>query len=330
MRLRTFVLILALSLLAVPLPASAQKPGKLYRVGYLGLGSPSTAFTSDPYFEAFRQGLREYGFVEGQNIVIEQRYAEWKYDRLPALAAELVELGVDVIHSIANGALAAIKATKTIPIVFAFITDPVASGVVESLARPGGNATGLSNMGLDLSLKRLELLTKAVLGANRVAVLGHSYSYTKYPRFRSNLEMAIQSLGVQGLFFEVRELHELEGAFAAMRQAGAEALLMLEHIMFWQERRRIVALAAKSRLPAMCEFRPWAQLGCFMSYGVDILDVFRRAGGQVGKILKGANPAELPVEQPMRFELVINNKTVNALGVTLPETTLIRANDLIE
>ena len=327
MRFRTVILILALGLFAVPLPACAQKPGKLYRVGYLGLAPHSP---SDPYFEAFRQGLQEHGFIEGKNIVIEQRYAEWKFDRLPALAAELVELRVDVIHSIAVGALAAIKATKTIPIVFAFITDPVASGVVESLARPGGNATGLSNMGLDLSLKRLELLTKAVPGARRVALLGHPHIYKSYPQIRKNLEIAIQSLGVEGLFFEVREPHELESAFAAMREAGAEALLMLEYIMFWNERRRIVALAAKSRLPAMCELRPWAQLGCLMSYGVDILDVLRRAGGQVGKILKGANPAELPVEQPMRFELVINNKTATALGVTIPESTLIQANELIE
>lgn len=330
MRIRIVVLILALGLLIVPLPAGAQKPEKLYRVGYLGLGPPPSSSFSDPYFEAFRQGLSEQGFVEGQNIVIEQRYAMWKFERLPALATELVELGVDVIHSVSLGALAAVKATKTIPIVFAIITDPVASGVVESLARPGGNATGLSNMGLDLTLKRLELLTKALPKARRVAVLGHPHIYERYPHIRRNLEMAFQSLGVQGLFFEVREPNELESAFAAMREADAEALLILEYIMFWHERRRIVALAEKSRLPAMCEFRPWAQLGCLMSYGADMLDVFRRAGGQVGKILKGANPAELPVEQPMRFELVINIKTVNALGVTIPEPTLIQANDLIE
>jgi len=283
--------------------------------------------------EAFLQGLRDLGYVEGRNVVIEYRDAEGKSERFPALAAELVALKVDVI--VAPGtpaALAAKQATRTLPIVFPIAGDPVTSGLVTSLARPGGNVTGLSILDPDLVGKCLEQLKQAVPGVSGVAVLwqpGGLGERTDKDMLKG-AEVAARALGVRLQFVEARGPADFDRAFSEMTRARAGALTVLPSTMFLHERRRLVDLAARNRLPAVYPWREAVDAGGLMAYGANIADLFRRAATYVDKILKGAKPADLPVEQPTKFELVINLKTAKALGLTIPQSVLGRADQVIE
>ncbi|HEV8458500.1 MAG TPA: ABC transporter substrate-binding protein, partial [Methylomirabilota bacterium] len=283
--------------------------------------------------EAFRQGLRDLGYVEGRNVVIEYRDAEGNVERLPALAAELVALKVDVIVVGGTPAvLAAKQATKTIPIVFTVAADPVADGLVTSLARPGGNVTGLSNLGPELVGKCLEQLKQAVPGVSRVAVLWQPGAFGERTEkdMLKEAEVAARALGVRPQFVEARGPDDFDRAFSDMTRARAGALTVLLSPMFFNERRRLVDLAAKNRLPAVYQVREFVDAGGLMSYGANLADLVRRAATYVDRILKGAKPGDLPVEQPTKFELVINLKTAKALGLTIPQSVLGRADEVIQ
>ena len=324
------IAVLALSLLAAPLAAEAQQAAKVARIGYL-----STNLAANPHMqEAFRQGLRDLGYVEGRNVVIEYRDSEGKLERLPALAAELVALKVDVIVAAASNhfALAAKQATRTIPIVFAAASDPVASGLVTSLARPGGNVTGAAVITSELVGKRLELLTQAVPGVSRVAVLwlpGALGERTEKEMLK-DADVAARALGVRLQFVEVRGPADFDLAFSDMTRARAGALTVLPSNMFLREHSRLVDLAAKHRLPAVYTVKEYVDAGGLMSYGPNVADLFRRAATYVDRILKGAKPGDLPVEQPTKFELVINLKTARTLGLTIPPSVLSQADRIIE
>jgi putative ABC transport system substrate-binding protein len=283
--------------------------------------------------EAFRQGLRDLGYVEGRNVVIEDRDAEGKFERLPALAAELVALKVDVIVAPNTAAaLAAQQATKTIPIVFAVAADPVTSGLVTSLARPGGNVTGSSILAPELVGKRLELLTQAVPGVSRVAVLwqpGGAGEGTEKDMLKG-AEVAASALGVRLQFVEARGPADVDRAFSEMTRARAGALTVLPSAMFGSQRRRLVDLAAKNRLPAVYTSREFVDAGGLMAFGPNQADLYRGAATYVDKILKGAKPGDLPVEQPTTFELVINLKAAKAVGLTIPQSVLARADHIVE
>jgi putative tryptophan/tyrosine transport system substrate-binding protein len=329
MERREFIGTLAGGLLAAPLAAEAQQATKVPRIGYLA----NNLAAAPRLDEALRQGLRDLGYVEGRNVVIEIRDAEGKPERLPALAAELVALKVDVIVAPNTPqALAAKQATRTLPIVFSFVADPVASGLVTSLARPGGNVTGLSSLTPELVGKRLELLTQAVPGVSRVAVLwqpGFQGERTDKDMLKG-ADVAARALGVRLQFVEAQGPADIDRAFSDMTRARAGALTLLGSTMFITERRRLVDLAAKNRLPAVYARREYVDAGGLMSYGSNIADLFRRTATYVDKILKGAKPADLPVEQPTKFELVINLKTAKALGLTIPPSVLGRADEVIQ
>ncbi len=321
-----FISILALGLLAAPLAAAAQPPTKVPRIGILW---PSPISAVAHYLEAFRQGLRELGYVEGQNIAIEFRSAEGKWERLPDLAAELVRLKVDVIVVNTPAALAAKQATRTIPIVMAVSSDPVGDGLVASLARPGGNVTGSSMMAPELGGKRLQLLKEVVPRASRVAVLSNpTLPYTG--RVVREIRAAARVLGVRLQSLEIRAPEDIDRAFEAAIRGRASALMVVDDPLMFVHRARILALASKSRLPAIYPWRDPVDAGGLMSYAANLADSFRRAATYVDKILKGAKPADLPVEQPTRFELVINMKTAKALGLTFPQSILIRADQVIQ
>ena len=320
---------LALGVVTAPLAASTQPTTRTSRIGYL---SPN--LSPSPHLrEAFVQGLRDLGYVEGHNVVIEYRNAEGKFERLPSLAAELVALKVDVIVTPGSlAAMAARNATKSIPIVFPTVGNPVSDGLVASLARPGGNVTGLSNLTPDLVGKSAEVLKQAVPGVTRAAVLWHSGAFVgdTETEVRKRAEAAGKALGMQLQFVETRGAEDFERAFAEMRRARAEALIVPLTAMFTNERRHIVSLAAKVRLPAVYGSRESVDAGGLMSYGSNLADSHRRAASYVDKILKGARPGDLPVEQPTKFELVINLKTAKALGLTIPQSVLSRADQVIE
>jgi putative tryptophan/tyrosine transport system substrate-binding protein len=329
MRLIGLAVVLAVSLILAPVATEAQQAGKVPRVAFLTPWSDS-----DPGrqrgLEAFRQGLRELGYVEGQNIVIESRSAEGKDDRLPALAADLVRSKVDVIVATSGAATkAAQQATKTIPIVMSLVNDPVGSGLVASLARPGGNVTGLTIMAPDLMAKRLELLKEVVPKLSRVALLQNPDNPASAAQLRE-AEAAARALRVQPQTLEARNQQEIEGAFATMIRERAGALLILSDAIFFTQRRQIAELAAKGRLPSIIGTRDYPDAGGLMAYGPNFLDLERRAATFVDRILKGAKPAELPIEQPTKFELVINLKTAKALGLTIPQTLLLRADQVIQ
>jgi len=325
--LAPLIVTLALGLLLVPIPATAQQPGKVYRIGVM-LGSSVSA--TAPYVDAFRQGLRELGWVEGKNFALEIRAAEGKYERFPAFAAELVRLKVDVIAAAVRlAAEAAQNATRTIPIVMVVVSDPVGSGLVGSLARPGGNITGLSMLAVELSAKRLEILKEAIPQISRVAVLRNPAS-TDHSLVVKEVERAARLLGIQLQILQSRGPEEFEGAFSAMTRGGAEALLVPADSMFFLHRTRLADLAAKSRLPTMYALTEHAEAGGLMAYAASLRHNYYRAATYVDKILKGAKPADLPVEQPTKFELVINLKTARALGLTIPPSVLIRADRVIE
>jgi putative ABC transport system substrate-binding protein len=319
--------ILALSLTLAPLANEAQQAANVARIGML-------ADATSPHLrEAFLQGLRDLGYVEGRNLVIEYRDAAGKPERLPTLAAELVALKVDVIVAgNTRQTLAAKQATRTIPIVFSFALDPVTDGLVSSLARPGGNVTGLSFLAPELVGKRLELLTQAVPRVSRIAVLWqpHAQAERTEKDLRTAAEVAARALGVRLQFVEARGPADFDRAFSDMTRARADALTVLGSAMLFDQRRRLVDLAAKSRLPTVYGLREYVDGGGLMAYGANGADLFRRAATYVDKILKGAKPGDLPVEQPTKFELVINLKTAKALGLTIPQTVLLQANQLIE
>jgi putative tryptophan/tyrosine transport system substrate-binding protein len=320
---------LALTILVVPLAVQAQSPAKVPRIGWLSLGSPSSGPT--PLRDAFRQGLLELGWVEGQTITIDSRYAEGNPDRLPDLAAELVRLKVDVIFA-GNPftALAAKQATSELPIVMAGVGDAVALELVASLARPGGNVTGLSEQYTDLVRKWLELLKEAVPQASRMAVLTLPQFWSVQSEPWEALQQAAKTMRVTLQRVEVREPTEFESAFAGMSQEHYEALLVLPHPIFVGHRTRLVILAAQSQLPTIWgPFREFVDAGGLMAYGPSLRDQYRRAAYFVDKILKGTKPADLPVEQPTTFELVINLKTATALGLTIPPSLLFQADEVI-
>jgi putative ABC transport system substrate-binding protein len=323
------VICLALSaiLLALVLPTQAQQPKKVPRIGVLWLYSPDIA---SPFAEAFRQGLRGLGYIEGQNIALEERWAEGRLDRLPSLAAELVRLNIDIIVTASTpAAQAAQQATKSIPIVLTLVSDPVESGLVGSLARPGGNVTGLSLMHPDLTGKRLELLKEVIPKLSRVAVLSNPANPSIPPLLRET-EAAARALGIQLQVFEVRNPTEFDSAFSAMTRDRAGALVVLPDGTFQNERRRIAALAAKGRLPAMYAWREAVDAGGLMAYGASLPDIFRRAAVYVDKILKGTKPADLPVEQPKKFEFIVNLKAAKQIGLTIPPNVLARADKVIK
>jgi len=320
---------LLLWLLAAPLGmATAQPPQKVPRVGYLSPFSPSDPLRQRR-LEAFRQGLRELGYVDGQNIAIESRWAEAQYERYPALVADLVRSKVDVIVATSGAATqAAQQATRTIPIVMLHVNDPVGSGLVASLARPGGNITGLTIMDPDLVGKQLQLLTEVVPKVSRVALLRHPDNPATAAQLRE-AEAAARVLGVRLQILEARNPHEIDRAFAALTRERAGALLIIADALFGNQRRQIAELAVKRRLPSIFS-GAYAEAGGLMSYGADFLDLERRAAIFVDKILKGAKSADLPVAQPTKFELVINMKTAKAIGLTIPQPLLQRADQIID
>src|SRR4029453_10013704 len=313
--------LVAMILLALAVKAEAQQTGKISRVGILFIGS-----RDQPHLEAFKQGLRERGYTEGKNIVLDYRYAEGKLDRLPSLAAELVELKVDVIVTTSgNSAKAASEATKTIPIVLTTGADPVKSGLAESLAKPGGNVTGLSVIEEDLSGKRVEILKETFPKMTRMAYLWNPLAvfYSAAGTTSGNpsydqAEKATKSVGVQLLSYKARNLSEIEKAFANMPKARPHALLVLQSPVMTLNSKRIVELALEQHLPGMYPSNQFAQEGGLIAYGPVIADLYRPAAASVDKILKGAKPADLPVEQPTKFEFVINLKTAKQIGLTIP------------
>ena len=324
---RRFLLTSLAGAVAAPFAAEGQGTGKLPRIGYVFVRSASD---SQSVLDAAREGLQELGYVEGRNVALEVRWAEGRYERLPALVAELVRLKVAVLVVVTiPGALAAKNATRTIPVVMLAAGDPVAAGLVASLARPGGNLTGMSLSTKELSSKRLALLKEALPHITRVAVLtnpGNPF----HAVFWSETQTAAQTLGLRLQSIEVRTTDDFDEAFTAAAQGHAEALLAFDDSLTIGGRARLVTLAARRRLPAMYGLREFPDAGGLLSYGANVLDQYRRSAAFVDKILKGAKPADLPVEQPTKFELVINLKTAKALGLTMPPSLLARADQVIE
>jgi len=314
-------------LFALCSPAEAQQPTKVARIGYLET-TPSS--TNSARHEAFRQGLRDLGYVEGKNIVIEWRFAEGKSDRLPALAAELLRLKVEVIVTTGPTVTRAAKeATVTIPIVMAVDTDPVGNGFVASLARPGGNITGLSALSPEINGKQVELLKEIVPTLARIAIFGTSTDPGNTQLLKET-ELAARAFGLQFQFLDVPSIKDVETAFRAASKGSANAVLVLNSSIFASQRTQFANLAVGSRLPAMYYRREYVEDGGLMSYGVSYTDLDRRAATYVDKILKGANPADLPVEQPTKFELVINLKAAKQIGLTIPPSVLARADRVIK
>jgi putative tryptophan/tyrosine transport system substrate-binding protein len=318
------LLLLSTLILGLSSLAPAQQPAKIPRIGFL---VASTASLYSTRIETFRQGLRELGYVEGKNIAIEYRFAEGKEDRLREFAAELVSLKVDIIVTVAN-ATAAKNATKTIPIVFAAMADPVASGIVTSLARPGGNLTGLSVFAPELSGKRLELLKEAFPKITRVGFLWNAMSPSD-PILLNETETAAQGLAFKIQSLPVRSVNDFDSVFATAIREGAHALITSPHPLINTNRARTLDFLSKNRLPAIFTNPETVEEGGLMSYSPDYVEHFRRVATYVDKILKGAKPADLPVEQPTKFEFVINLKTAKQIGVTIPPTVLYRADRVI-
>jgi putative ABC transport system substrate-binding protein len=313
-------------LLVLGVIAEAQQPAKIPRIGYLTGATPDG---QSARIEPFRQGLRELGYVEGKNIFIEHRYAEGKLDRLPALAAELVRLKVDVIVTGRQAITRAAKnATNTIPIVMAQDGDPVGNGFVASLARPGGNITGLSNFAPEIGGKQLELLKEIIPKLSRVAALGNS-TEPNNAQILKETEIAAGAFGVKLEYLDVLSPKDIETAFRAASKGRAEAVLVLQSRVFNTQRKQIVELAVTGRLPAIYSSREYVEGGGLMTYGVSFTDLYRRAATYVNKILKGAKPADLPVEQPTKFEFIVNLKAAKQIGLTIPPNVLARADRVI-
>jgi putative ABC transport system substrate-binding protein len=325
---RTFLAGTGAVILAAPLAAEAQQPGKVYRIGLLDYSAPDPA--RQAWWNAFRQQMRELGYVEGQNVRFEQRWAEGEYDRLPELAAGLVGLKVDlIVTGGTNSAVAAKRATSNIPIVTATLADPVATGVAASLGQPGSNLTGMTTISSDLAGKRLDLLRAVAPRASRIAIVWDD----RNPGSRlavDGTEAAAKTTGLTIHSVPVRNPAGLEAAFATMVRSRAGALIIVQGPMFFSHRKRLAELAVKHRLPTVMGSREYVEAGGWAGYGPDELDLFRRAATFVDKILKGARPADLPMEQPTKFELIINVKTAKALGLTIPPSLLGRADEVIQ
>jgi len=309
--------------------AVAQPASKVPRIGYISPGSPSNQ-ARVARLEAFRQGLREQGYVDGQNIAIDARWAQGNYDRYAELAAELVRLKVDVLVTVgATGSQAAKRVTKTIPIVMTVVNDPVGGRLVESLAHPGGNLTGLSMMAPDLVGKQLQVLTEIVPKLSRAAILSNPASPGTAPQLRV-AEALAPTLGVRLQVLEARTPQEIDQAFVAMGKERAGALVVLAESMFTNQAKQIADQSVKMRLPTIFGLKEHADAGGLVVYGADPVDMEQWAAGFVAKILKGAKPADLPVEQPSKLELIINLKTAKALGLTIPQSVLLRADQVIQ
>ena len=325
---RTFVRLVSTGLAIGSLRANAQQAGKVYRIGYLAGGSAAGSLA---FVEQFREGLREHGWIEGQNVVIEYRFAEGRFDRLPALAAELVRHKVDIIAAIPTpAAVAAKNATGTIPIVLMVAVNPLELGLITSVARPGGNLTGIAfSFSTEILGKNLALLKEAIPRVRHVAVLtnpanpGHTIAI-------KNMKAAADAMGVQLSILEVREPNQFDAAFKVMAEGRAEALFIIADAQFQIHRARLAELAAKNRLPSMHGFREYVEAGGLMSYGPNIAASVRHGASFVDRILRGAKPADLPVEQPTKFELAINLKTAKVLGVTIPQSVLLRAEEVMQ
>ena len=320
------IALVALGAAAGSRASSAQQRGKVWRVGFLSLGSASL---NSPNSDAFLKGMRDLGYIEGKNLVVEWRFADGSFERLPGLAAELVQLKVDVIAAVASAAIgAAQKATTTIPIVMATTGDPVGSGFVKSLARPGGNITGLSNMGGDIGAKDVDLLLSVVPKLSLIGVLVSPTS-TTYRAIAESVEAGAQKAGVKTLLAEVSTPEEIENAFAMMAQGNAGAVIVGAAPFFGLRRPQLAELAIRYRMPSIFGNRAYVEAGGLMSYGQKTTDNYVRAARYVDKIFKGAKPGDLPVEQPVTLELVINLKTAKAIGLTIPQTILLRADEVI-
>jgi putative tryptophan/tyrosine transport system substrate-binding protein len=324
-RRREFMTLLGGVAATWPLVARAQQPGKLPTIGFLGA---STSSNWSHWTAALVQRLRELGWIEGRTIVIEYRWAEGRSDRFAEFAAEFVRLKVDVIFSVGSAATAAKQATSTIPIVFAMAGDPVGSGMVASLARPGGNVTGLSIQSSDLAGKRLELLREVIPTLRRLAILANVGNPASVLEMRE-AQAAARTLGLEVDLLEIRRAEDIAPTFEALK-SGVQALYVCPDPLVNANHARINTLALGARLPTIHPFRDYLGAGGFMSYGANNADLFRRAGDYVDKILRGAKPADIPVEQPTKFELVINLTTAKALGLTVPESFLLRADEVIE
>jgi putative ABC transport system substrate-binding protein len=324
MKAIALIMTLALGLFVVPLGAEAQPAGQVYRIGYLGTDPPLPHL-----WDALLEGLRERGYIEGRNLVFERRFTEGHAERFPEFAAEMVRLRVDLILVITTpAALAAKHATQTIPIVIPTALDPVGTGLVESLARPGGNVTGLTSMHPDVVGKRLELLKEVVPRLSRVVVFWNTANPANASAWHET-QAAADALGLRLHSQDVRGPQDIEGAFARTAKARPDALLVLGDALINMHRQQIAAFATQEHLPSMFTTREWVVAGGLMSYGSSPSDNYRRAAYYVDRILKGAKPADLPVEQPMKFELVINLKTAQALGLTIPPTLLFQADEVL-
>jgi putative ABC transport system substrate-binding protein len=324
---RTFLLAGGAATMIGRRAARAQSAGRVFRIGRL---SPLSAAADAPMVQGLRQGLQDLGWHEGKDIALEFRFADGKLDRLSTLAVELVRLGVDVLVTGSNpGARAAKNATSSIPIVMVTTGDPVASGIVDSFARPGGNITGLSSLGQEVTAKGLELIRQALPSARGVAVLTNPESPYRGPQVRE-LGSAAQMLGLQLQILDARNLGEIEAAFMQIDNARVDALLVPLEALFITHGRRIAELALRGRVPVMCGDRRLLAAGGLVFYGASLPHMYRRAAFYVDRILKGAKPADLPIEQPTTFERVVNLKTARALGITIPETFLALADEVIE
>jgi putative ABC transport system substrate-binding protein len=327
---RGFLQMLPLGVLAVPLATFSQRTARVWRVGFLSLRGLPAQFHSDPNLGAFLQRMQELGYAEGRNLSIEMRSADGKAERLAELAAELVRANVDVIVTSSTPATsAAQRATNRIPIVMTSIGDPVGSGLIKTLARPGGNITGLTTMAAELSLKRLEMLRSVTPKLAHVGVLINPENSTNIETFKS-VDAVAQKLGIRATSFEIRTLAQLEDGFLRMKRDAVQAVLLAQDGVFIQHKQRIAELALRNRLPSIGALEQFVEAGLLLSYGPNLPDVYRRAALYVDKLVKGAKPADLPVEQPTRFDLVVNKRTAMALGITVPADILVRAERFIE
>jgi putative ABC transport system substrate-binding protein len=316
-------------LLLASLTAVAQQPSKIARVGWMSLATPAAPALN---YDVFRQAMRDLGYVEGKNLILEPRYSGGKNELLPELIVDLERAGVDVIVAGPFGALRVAKQTTRIPVVMTPSADPVVAGIVESLARPGGHVTGITEMAPQLTPKRLEMLKQIVPTLSRVAILWQpgTLSEEAFKQMLKDAQTTARSLGVQLQVVEAKEVADFDAAFAAMVKERAEGLIVLVNPMFNVQRRHIIERAEKHRLPAIYEWKEFVRSGGMISYGADVQDIYRRAAGFVDKILKGAKPADLPVEGPTRFDVSVNLKTARALGLTIPQSILSQAMETLE
>jgi putative ABC transport system substrate-binding protein len=327
---RRDTLLALLALGAAPLAAFAQQTGKVWRIGFLATRSRSTSSNPDVYYDAFVLKMRELGYVEGKNLVIEWRFADGNFDRLPGLASELVQMNLEVIVThYAPAAQVLQRLSKNVPIIITASNDPIGSGFAASLARPGGNVTGFSLMAADLSPKQIELLRIMIPGLSRIAVLVNP-SNSGHSSIANNLQVAARQFAISVLAMEANTAEGIGRSFAAMKRERAGAVIVATDGFFTGQAKQVGALTASNKIPSMFAYRDFVTAGGLMSYGVDITENYRRAADYVDKILKGAKPGDLPFEQPMRIYLVVNRKAATALGLPIPQELLLRADEVIE